>query len=287
VCFVSFVEGMLPVADYTPKSDKAEWHLTYRCDLRCAGCNRACFLPPATGDMTLDDAREFCRQAAERNWRPRIVLIGGEPTLHPDFLEFVAIAAAFSPGRVEVWSNGFGRRAQQYLTRVRGDGLARVEESTIKRGSVTHQVLDIFVAPCDFGAARAPCATHSACTDPGCGISVDHDGYSLCCMGGAIDGALQLGARTKRLADLWDPAFAARQTEALCRNCGQGLGLDGARIASSQVVGGTLLSPTWLAAAERLARESGQRSAVSGQPAGPYPLFDFSPSTSSVLNAES
>ena len=242
---------MNPAQDYTPQSDKAEWHLTYRCDLHCACCNRGCFLPPATPDMTLTDAREFCRQAREIHWQPRIMIIGGEPTLHPDFFEFLAEANRLSPGRVEVWSNGHSQRARDVLARVRRDDLATVIEGTIKPASVLQPVFDIFLAPCDFAAGREPCGTHARVADPDCGISVDAGGYTICCMGGAIDGFLELGVRTKRLADLWDEDFARRQTEALCKYCGQHLGIDSARIAESQVIRGTLMSPTWIAAADR------------------------------------
>jgi MoaA/NifB/PqqE/SkfB family radical SAM enzyme len=97
---------MSEIPDYTPKSNEAEWHITYKCDLACPNCNRLCFLPPTTADMTLDDAREFNRQARELAWFPKIVILGGEPTLHRDLFEFIEIASELSPGRVEVWSNG-------------------------------------------------------------------------------------------------------------------------------------------------------------------------------------
>ena len=29
--------------DYTPKTNCAEWHVTYKCDLTCNNCNRFCF----------------------------------------------------------------------------------------------------------------------------------------------------------------------------------------------------------------------------------------------------
>jgi hypothetical protein len=244
--------------DFTPKSNKAEWHLTYRCDLACTNCNRACFLPPQTPDMTLDDAREFRRQVESLdpkfNYHPRIIIIGGEPTLHRDFLEFVALANAMSPGRVEVWSNGFRPRADELLEEVRKSGLARVVDGTIKPdGSVLHPVNDIFLAPCDIGETREPCGSHACITDPDCGISVDAAGYSLCCMGGAIDGVLRLRARTKRLADLFDPEFAERQTRTLCNVCGQHRGVNG-HAATARLIAGTLMSPTWLQAVNRIRR---------------------------------
>ena len=245
--------GGANVNDYTPKSDKAEWHLTYACDLACPGCNRGCFLPPQTPGMTLADAEEFCRQADELDYHPRIMLIGGEPTLHPLFLDFVRLAHHFNPNGVEVWSNAFRAAARQLLAVVREEGLAEVIEGTAKpRGSVRHPVDDIFLAPIDFGSRREPCGTHACVPDPDCGISVDHEGYTVCCMGGAIDGMLMLGARTKRLADLFDPEFARRQTETLCQYCGQYLGIDEARRAESAMVRGTLMSRTWQTAAERI-----------------------------------
>ena len=236
----------------TPKAPKAEWHLTYRCTLACPCCNRACFLPPQTEDMTLADAEEFCRQAAALDWKPRIILIGGEPTLNPHLEAFIELATEFNPGNVELWSNGFTEESRAVLARVRAAGKAQVIEGTIKGGNVAHNVFDIFQAPCDYGERRTPCGTHASVAWPDCGISVDHDGYTLCCMGGAIDGLLRLGARTKRLADLWDEEFAARQTELLCQRCGQHLGLTGRKVADSTMVRRTLLSPTWAAAAERV-----------------------------------
>ena len=108
---------MNDIPDYTPKSNEAEWHITYKCDLNCPNCNRLCFLPPTTRDMTLDDAREFNRQARELGWFPKIVILGGEPTLHRDLFEFIEIAKELSPGRVEIWSNGY-RQAKEILARI-------------------------------------------------------------------------------------------------------------------------------------------------------------------------
>ena len=238
---------------YTPQAPKAEFHLTYRCDLACSTCNRACFLPAQTPDMTLDDAEEFCRQAKELDWHPRIMIIGGEPTLHHDFIRFCEIARQFtgSPSRVEVWSNGYSARATARLGIVQDEDLATVIVGTQKNGPVEQPVKDIFLDPADYGESREPCGTHARYADPDCGISVDHEGYTVCCMGGAIDGVLGLGVRTKRLADLFDEDFAARQTASLCQYCGQHLGTDG-KLETATNYRGTWLSPTWAAAAKRI-----------------------------------
>ena len=66
-----------------------------------------------------------------------------------------------------------------------------------------------FMAPIDFQVPeRVPCYLHSR---TGCGISVDAGGYTVCPIGGAIDGVLASNLRTRRLADLFDPVFAQYQ----------------------------------------------------------------------------
>src|ERR1017187_9060359 len=148
--------------DLTPKSQRVAWHLTYRCNLACITCSRACFLnAPQTPDMTLADAREFWRQAKELAWQPTIDIMGGEPTLHPEFMHFVDIAAAFAPRKVNVWSNGFAQQTRAILDTVRAEQLGNVIAETLKpRGSIHHGLRDVFIAPSDFGVKRAPCWAH-------------------------------------------------------------------------------------------------------------------------------
>jgi hypothetical protein len=201
--------------------------------------------------MTLDDAREFNRQARELGWFPKIVILGGEPTLHRDLFEFIEIANELSPGRVEVWSNGYRQAAKDQLERIRAEGRAKVCEETIKAsGCTVLPQADFFLAPKDFGVINhRPCHNHAAI---GCGISVDAEGYAACSIGGAIDSVLQLGVRTKNLKDLFNVEFVHRQTCSLCDVCGRELGINSHHIAKSQVMHGSLMSPTWQAAVKRI-----------------------------------
>ena len=254
-----------PSANYTPQSGKAELHLGYACDLECAGCNRASFLrKPHTHALTLDDAREFYRQARELNWKPRIVIIGGEPTMSHDFEAHVQLAEDFSDEAVQVFSNGYAPRARQALANIRMTNRVSVAEESFKRaGSVEESGSgrpewsnDIFVSAADRGdPLRGPCYQHSAII---CGISVDHEGYSPCAMGGMVSAILGVAGRTKVLADLFDRAKAAEMTRAICEHCGHQLSLQsGARAggdgmhrhkayaATLPIKFGAPMSPTW------------------------------------------
>ena len=178
----------------------------------------------------------------ELGWFPKIVILGGEPTLHRDLLGFIEIANELSPGRVEIWSNGYRDAAKEILQRIRHEGNAKICEETIKAcGSEVLQHADFFLAPIDFGVIdHRPCHNHAAI---GCGISVDAEGYAACSIGGAIDSVLELGVRTKNLKDLFDKELVHKQTCALCDVCGRELGITSHHIAKSQVMHGTLMSP--------------------------------------------
>ena len=80
-----------------------------------------------------------------------------------------------------------------------------------------------------------------------------------CPLGGAIDSVLNTKLRTRRLADLFDPVFAQYQTRALCRLCGHELHIDSLRISQSQVLHGSLMSPTWQQAVNRIQKHRKQQ----------------------------
>jgi hypothetical protein len=170
--------------------------------------------------MTIEDAKRFVDEARELEWRPEIWIIGGEPTLHSQFLDFVEIACGF--GSIRVMSNHFTDESRSLLGKAEKLRPGCVRSLSAKpTGAVDHFRRDYCIAPRDFDACRVnPCHVHSG-YKRGCGISVDHEGYTVCPNGGAIDGIHKLGIRTKKLADLFDPEFAAKQTEVLCgQYCG-------------------------------------------------------------------
>lgn len=77
--------------------------LTGKCQLACGHCYASSGPDGDHGTMTTADWRAVIDQAAELGVE-MIQLIGGEPTLHPDFLELVAHALGAGL-QVEVYSN--------------------------------------------------------------------------------------------------------------------------------------------------------------------------------------
>ena len=207
----------MPEINYTPTSGKAELHITYRCNLQCVNCNRASMLRDEHSlDMTLEDVAEFFRQAEALNWKPDILLIGGEPTLHPQFEDILRMSRQFvKDGLVQVWTNGRDRDLVEYIRAVYH---ASVPEETFKAKSRTDFPWDdYYVSPADYGMVREKCWQHGSGI---CGISVDSQGYMPCAVGGMLDGMLKMGLRTKVLADLFDNEKNAEITKRMCQHCG-------------------------------------------------------------------
>jgi hypothetical protein len=243
---------------YTPRdSSSAEWHITYRCNLACVHCNRLSFIPQCIPDMTPADAENFVAQAAAMDWHPMISILGGEPTLHPRLLDFIRIAGKLSDSKALIHSNGFSPESKTILSGIRESGIATIAERTNKRkGSVVHPMTDWFISPLDIDPARTEphgCRFHTSYRRSRCGISVDSLGYTICPIGGTIDSFLELGIRTTRLADLFDPVFAEKQSKALCLHCGQGCPLVTPELRDSlPKVNGTPVSRTWEAAINKM-----------------------------------
>ena len=232
-------------------------------------CNRISFLvEPHTPDMTVEDCHEFFNQARALNWYPAVILIGGEPTMHKDLDEICRLSRVFADegvarglsvkpelaGLVQIWSNQtdpVAREKQEAMKRKYN--VSVVYETAKPDGSQVLSTNDIYVSPLDLGLGVRPhCWQHASVI---CGISVDHDGYTPCATGGAVDGILKIGFKTKRLADLFDEQKVAEITERMCSPCGNDLsktGMPGVtpeewreKVKSMPKWKGMYVSPTW------------------------------------------
>jgi hypothetical protein len=76
--------------------DRIDIDITWDCNLRCDNCNRSCQQAPTEERVTVGQIRRFLQETRERGvcWR-KINLLGGEPTLHPDFEEILRMVLEF------------------------------------------------------------------------------------------------------------------------------------------------------------------------------------------------
>ncbi len=67
-----------------------ELEITSDCNLFCINCDRSCRQARTKEYMTLDQVEKFVHQSLELDWEwEHIRLLGGEPTLHPQFFDII------------------------------------------------------------------------------------------------------------------------------------------------------------------------------------------------------
>lgn len=105
---------------YDVASNLIEIDLTYLCNLRCNNCNRSSAQAPEAIHIDLEAVRQFVDDSLGqgRIWA-RIRLLGGEPTLHPQFMEIMKellrYKAQHPATSIQVVTNGYGRKVQAVI----------------------------------------------------------------------------------------------------------------------------------------------------------------------------
>ena len=71
---------------------RIELDVTEKCNHSCVACSRACVLIPSKARMTVDQVQAFVDESLELGWKWEMIsLLGGEPTMHPDFQEILEV----------------------------------------------------------------------------------------------------------------------------------------------------------------------------------------------------
>lgn len=91
---------------FSRRSANVFFHILTRCNLRC----RHCYINPEQhGSRTLDidTIEKWLTLFAERHPQANVILLGGEPTLHPELAQAVRSARSLAYGSVTIDTNGY------------------------------------------------------------------------------------------------------------------------------------------------------------------------------------
>lgn len=198
-----------------------EIDITYVCNLNCPGCNRSCSQAPTNQRMTLEQVEEFIEEsiASDYQW-DGIRVLGGEPTLHPQFHEMLDALRKYRDEyrphlRLTVVSNGHGDKVEASLAKIPDDILV---ENTAKSKGVQIDFAPFNNAPSDHPEHAHSDYRNGCWIAQGLGMGLGPNGYYCCAVAGGIDRVYGTGLGKKHIPETSDEM--REQFETLCSLCG-------------------------------------------------------------------
>jgi molybdenum cofactor biosynthesis enzyme MoaA len=119
--------------------EKRNWvRLTFDCNDHCVFC-----LDALAHDGTVRDREEVKRQILDgrRKGATRLILSGGEPTIHPNFVDFVRLGARSGYSKIQTVTNGRLFAYGSFLKRSLDEGLSEITFSLHGPNAKVHDAL--------------------------------------------------------------------------------------------------------------------------------------------------
>jgi hypothetical protein len=164
----------------------------------------------------------FIRESQQKNriWK-QIVIMGGEPTIHPHIFEIIDLLLSYKKeSRHEVKlilaTNGFGSKVQDVLSQIPSGLEIR---NSHKTSSVQGGFYPFNLAPDDLAQYKKADYSNKCAVTWTCGLGLSKDGYYLCSNGSGIDRIFGFDIGRKELPSGDDQM--KDQAEMLCRFCGR------------------------------------------------------------------
>lgn len=230
---------------FTRSSTFIEIDITYRCNLGCFNCNKSVGREqaPSNEEMTVEQVQKFVQESVANKikWN-RIHLVGGEPTLHPDFLTILDVLLeykhSYSPETlILVGTNGYGEKVNEMLKKV-PDGIAIGNSSKKSKEQRFHP---FNMAPKDSLLYKYADYSNGCTIIEMCGMGLTPYGYYPCIVAGGIDRVFGFDKGKKKLPALDDSMV--EQLRVFCPLCGQ--------FRCGSITDKTVMSPTWKVAYQK------------------------------------
>ena len=205
--------------------------------------------------MSLEQVRTFVSEsiALDKRWE-FINVLGGEPTLHPDFQAIIAALLheyvdTSSPDTVvQITSNGHGAFVLRQLEQLPAHPRLIVNRDSFKDNERVPYFTPFNDAPIDDPAFAAADFRKGCWVTSYCGLGLNHLGYFACAVAGGIERLLGAGRGVRSLAEV--DASIAETLDTYCRLCGNFKHYEQSRgdfvpRSEKDVCDGPVLSTTW------------------------------------------
>lgn len=223
-----------------------EVETTTLCRRHCYDCNHLCseYLAPASYVMSPEWLSSFLSQSSIV-W-DKIVLLGGEPALHPHLDLLLYILAEYrdkvNPRCVIGISSADEEKMNKWVDTIHRIGTISLQEKP-RSSRYVDEFVPMTIAPCDLGLPVT-----ADCGWP-CGLGLSVNGLYRCGPGSAIDRVVNSG--TAILPPEWRITRDAleRQVSALCSLCGfhvESTGRKLKKLLAEQGIHTPIITPTWV-----------------------------------------
>ena len=213
--------------DFVPNLNKIEIDITYECNLRCKSCNRSCTQAPSKEDyMTVKQIKKFIEESIELNKKWELInILGGEPTLHPDFLEIVRLIyeeyiLKHSPNTIlQITSNGYSPESIGLLSKLPDSPNIVVDKRSFKKSNKIDYFTPFNLAPVDTEEYKESDFSKGCWVTSYCGMGLNKYGYYPCGVSGAMDRVMGYDIGIKRLKEVTVDKLK-ELLDVFCRYCG-------------------------------------------------------------------
>lgn len=214
---------------YTTNIYKLEIDITFNCSLRCLNCDRGLSIinHSKNTDMQIEQITKFISESINCNhlWE-RIRIMGGEPTLHPDFESIINLFADYKEKynkEVEliVSTNGFSKITISKIEWVKKNYPNIIIENSNKKGNEQKDFHLIHMAPSDIHRGDDSEYNYLGCwATEACAISLNYSGFYCCAVAGMIARVFNYDIGIKSVEKLSINEFEKTFNQ-VCSKCGR------------------------------------------------------------------